>query len=90
MFKKKDARADIDGVQAPNYYLTNREVDVISLALRDRILLLRGHIMMEQDFGKDELKLYRLKAELRDAETVQAATTYEGQPSFYKDEELAI
>jgi hypothetical protein len=72
----------------PNYYLTHEEIDIISLALRDRILLLKGKILIEEDLSKNDIVLARLNLELREAERVQIATTYEGQPSIYKLSEV--
>jgi len=61
------------------FELTQTDVDIISFALKNRIDYLKGLIMLQQDFGKEEKYIAHLKTQLRETERVQELTSYQGQ-----------
>lgn len=62
--------------------LSQRDIDIISFALKNRIDYLKGLIMLQEDFHKDETAIAYLKTQLRETERVQELTTYQGQPEY--------
>jgi hypothetical protein len=87
MYQRLHIRPDFDMAWIGGkmkYELSQTDIDIISFALKNRIDYLKGLIMLQEDFHKDETTIAYLKAQLRETERVQELTTYQGQSEYLK------